>query len=116
MPLVSERYWTLFYAAQGGNWNLAHYELRSLRSLWKKMCTTRPKYKGMLESYAKEIFDPLEKQIAARNFSEFETVYRQGIDLANRLHVAAHHAEIVWKLPPNPPLHLDLGPQPQPNA
>ena len=112
MPMVSERYWTLYYAATGGNWALADYELRSLRSLWKKMSITRPKYRGMLEKYAKKIFDPMEKQIEAKDFAEFEKVYRQGIDLANTMHRACDHAEIVWKLPPNPPQHLDLGPQP----
>ena len=113
MPLVSERYWTLYYAAQGGNWGLADYELRSLRSLWKKMSTTRPKYKGMLDNYTKKIFEPLEKSVVARDFAGFEKVYRQGIDLANTMHGATDHAEIVWKLPPSPPQHLDLGPQPE---
>ena len=50
MPLVSERYWILYYAAKGGNWSLAHYQLRSLRSLWKKMSTTRPKYSPKIDS------------------------------------------------------------------
>ena len=113
MPIVSERYWTLYYAAKGGNWALADYEVRSLRSLWQKMSTTRPKYKGMLDSYAKKIFDPLQQHIASGNFTEFEKVYQQGIDLANKMHVASNHGEIVWKLPPNPPQHLDLGPQPE---
>ena len=111
MPQVSERYWTLYYAAKGGNWALAGYELRSLRSLWKKMSTTRPKYKGMLDNYAKTIFGPLEKHVATKDFAEFEKVYRQGVDLANAMHSATDHAEIVWKLPPTPPQHLDLGPQ-----
>lgn len=112
MPLVGERYWTLYYAAKGGNWALADYELRSLKSLWQKMGTTRPKYKGMLDNYAKKIFDPLVQHVAAKNFAEFEKVYMKGIELANTMHVASNHAEIVWKLPSNPPQHLDLGPQP----
>jgi hypothetical protein len=116
MPMVSERYWTLYYAAKGGNWGLADYELRSLRSLWKKMSTTRPKYKGMLDNYAKKIFEPLEKSVAAKNFTEFDSVYRQGIDLANTMHGSTDHAEIVWKLPSTPPQHLDLGPQPEDKA
>jgi hypothetical protein len=113
MPLVSERYWTLYYAAKGGNWALADYELRGLRSLWTKMSTTRPKYKGMLENYAKKIFEPLAQEIAAKDFRSFEKIYRQGIDQANTMHRATGHPEIVWKLPPNPPQHLDLGPQPE---
>jgi len=111
MPLASERYWTLYYAAKGGNWALADYELRGLKSLWQKMGTTRPKYKGMLEDYARKIFDPLARQIAAKNFTEFDEIYQAGIALANSMHVASNHAEIAWKLPPNPPQHLDLGPQ-----
>ena len=111
MPLVSERYWTLYYAAKGGNWALADYELRGLKSLWQKMSTTRPKYKDMLETYAQMIFDPLAQQIASKNLAEFEKTYQAGVGLANKMHVASHHAEIVWKLPPNPPPHLDLGPQ-----
>ena len=112
MPLVGERYWTLYYAAKGGNWALADYEVRSLRSLWQKMSTTRPKYKAMLDTYAKKIFDPLQTHIQAKSFPAFEKVYHEGVTLANAMHGASNHAEIVWKLPPNPPQHLDLGPQP----
>jgi len=79
MPLMSERYWICYYAAKGGNWALAAYQLNGLRSLFKKANTTRPKYKTMLDSYAKAIFDPLALQIEAKNFAEFERCYRQGI-------------------------------------
>ncbi len=110
MPLVSERYWILYYAAKGGNWELAAYQLNGLRSLFKKMATTRPKYKAMLDNYSKKIFDPLAQHIEAKNFPEFDKTYQAGIEYANKMHVATDHAEIVWKLPPNPPQHLDLGP------
>ena len=109
---VSDRYWIAYYAAQGGNWELAAYQLRGVRSLFKKGNLTRPKYKSMIEDYTKKILDPLDQQVAAENFAEFEKVYRQGIELANTMHVATDHAEVVWKLPANPPQHLDLGPQP----
>ncbi|MCG3149642.1 MAG: hypothetical protein PCFJNLEI_03107 [Verrucomicrobiae bacterium] len=110
---ISDRYWILYYAAQGGNWDLAAYQLRGLRSLYKKGSTTRPKYAGMLADYAKKIFDPLQQHIEAKNFPEFAKVYQAGIDLANVLHGATKHGEIIWKLPPNPPPHLDLGPPPK---
>ena len=42
MPLMSERYWICYYAAKGGNWALAAYQLNGLRSLFKKANTTRP--------------------------------------------------------------------------
>jgi hypothetical protein len=105
---VSDRYWILYYAAKAGNWPLAAYQLRGLRSLYKKGATTRPKYAGMLDDYAKKIFDPLQQHIEAKNFPEFEKVYQQGIALANQMHVATKHGEIVWQLPPQPPQHLQL--------
>jgi len=108
---ISDRYWILFYAAQGGNWALAAYQLRSLRSLYRKGGITRPKYRAMLDDYVRKIFDPLQQQIEAQNFAGFDRIYRQGIDYANQLHVASQHGEITWKLPPQPPQHLDLGPQ-----
>jgi hypothetical protein len=64
----------------------------------------------MVENYTKKILDPLDQHVAAKNFAEFEQTYRAGIELANKLHAATDHPEIVWKLPPNPPQHLDLGP------
>jgi hypothetical protein len=111
MLQVSDRYWILYYAAQGGNWALADYQLRSLQSLWKKMITTRPKYKGMLDDYGKKILAPLDQHIKSQDFATFDKVYREGIVYANKFHVASDHGEIVWKLPPNPPVHLDLGPR-----
>lgn len=109
---VSDRYWILYYAARGGNWALAAYQLRGLRSLYQKGSVTRPKYRAMLEKFAGEIFDPLQQHIEARDFAAFERVYQAGITLANQMHVATRHGEIVWKLPPTPPPHLELGPQP----
>ena len=105
---VSERYWICYYAAQGGNWELAGYQLRGLRSLFTKGCTTRPKYKAMLGEYASRIFDPLQQAIAAKDFAAFAKTYQAGIVFANQLHVATKHGEIIWKLPPQPPQHLEL--------
>ncbi len=110
MPLMSERYWICYYAAKGGNWALATYQLNGLRSLFKKANTTRPKYKAMLESYAKAILDPLALHIEVKNFAEFEKCYLQGIELANKMHGSTDHPELIWKLPSTPPQHLEMGP------
>ena len=107
---VSDRYWIAYYAAKGGNWELAAYQLRGVRSLFKKGNLTRPKYQAMVESYTKKILDPLDQHVTARDFAAFEKTYMAGIDLANKMHAETDHGEIVWKLPPNPPQHLDLGP------
>jgi len=108
---VSDRYWIAYYAAKGGNWDLAAYQLRGVRSLFKKGNLTRPKYKGMVEKYTKKILDPLDERVLAKDFAGFEKAYMEGIELANKMHEETNHGEIIWKLPPNPPQHLDLGPK-----
>ena len=52
--------------------------------------------------------------LQAKDFAAFDVTYVKGIAEANRYHVETGHPEIVWKLPPEPPRHLDLGPQPGP--
>jgi hypothetical protein len=51
MPDVGRRYWILFYAARGGNWELAHYQWRQLRHLFQIGATTRPKMAVHLEAF-----------------------------------------------------------------
>jgi hypothetical protein len=109
MREVSERYWIAYYAARGGNWALAAYQLRATRKRFADGAVTRPKHKAMLESYTKQILDPLLQQCEARDFAAFEQAYHAGIALANQMHIATKHGEIIWKLPPRPPEHLELG-------
>jgi hypothetical protein len=106
---ISDRYWIAYYAAQAGNWPLAAYQLRALGKRLADGALTRPKHKAMLESYAKQIIEPLLAQCAAKDFAAFDQTYRRGITLANQMHGATKHGEIVWKLPATPPPHLELG-------
>jgi hypothetical protein len=108
MREISDRYWTAYYAAQGGNWALAAYMLRGVRKRLNEGSITRPKYKAMNDDYISRIIEPLLKCCEARDFAGFEQAYQAGIELANKLHVATKHPEIVWKLPATPPAHLDL--------
>lgn len=109
MREISDRYWIAYHAAQGGNWALAAFQLRATRKRFADGALTRPKHKAMLEAFAAKILDPLLQQCAARDLAAFERTYRDGITLANRMHAAANHGEIVWKLPSRPPEHLELG-------
>jgi hypothetical protein len=108
---ISDRYWIAYYAAQGGNWALAAYQLRALRKRLADGALTRPKHKAMLETYTHKIVEPLLENCTAQNFAAFDKTYREGIAMANQMHGATKHGEIVWKLPATPPPHLDLGPQ-----
>jgi hypothetical protein len=113
MPAVSERYWIAFYAARGGNWALAAYQLRHLAVLLRRGAVTRPKHAANLTAYEKERIAPLLDAARARDFAAFERAYREATDEANRLHRELGHPDIVWRLPERPPEHLDLTPQPE---
>jgi hypothetical protein len=54
--------------------------------------------------------------VAHRDFPTFERAFARATEVANIYHQATDHAEIIWRLPPDPPDHLDLGPQPEPDA
>jgi hypothetical protein len=111
MQQVGERYWVCYYAAKGGNWGLAAYELRSVRSLFVTASVTRPKYAKMLADYTARYIEPLLELCAKKDWAAFESAYHRSVDFANELHRQVGHGEIVWKLPPEPPKHFDLGPQ-----
>ena len=110
MPQISERYWILYYAARGGNWALAHYQLRGIRTLMRVGETTRPKMADRLKAFQEGHLGAVEKAIEARDWNAFEKAYTEGIEAANRNHATTGHPEIVWKLSPTPPEHLGLTP------
>ena len=109
MPDVGRRYWILYYAAQGGNWPLAAYQLRQLRHLFTLGATTRPKMAQHLQAFQSGTFDPLEAAIGAEDWPEFDRRFRAGIQSANQFHITTNHPEIRWQLPRTPPEDLDLG-------
>jgi len=106
---VSDRYWIAYYAAKGGNWALVAYQLRAIRKRFEEGGLTRPKHKAMLESYTREVIEPLLQHCSQKDFPAFEATYQHGVTLANQMHIATKHGEIIWKLPARPPEHLELG-------
>jgi hypothetical protein len=116
MPEVSQRYHIAFYAAKGGNWRLAAYQLRELGGLLRLGAVTRPKYAPQLTAFEKVHLSALLEAVAHRDFPTFERAFARATEVANIYHQATDHAEIIWRLPPDPPDHLDLGPQPEPDA
>ncbi|MGH7297164.1 MAG: hypothetical protein ACRELB_19655 [Polyangiaceae bacterium] len=110
MPEVSDAWWTAYYAAKGGNFPLARYYVKKVSTLLALCVVTRPKYKKWMDRFEKEALAPCMAAVAARDFTAFERAFGEATDLANVMHVETGHAEIVWRLPAEPPKHLDLGP------
>jgi hypothetical protein len=114
MPEVSQRYHIAYYAAQGGNWALARYQLRELGGLLQLGAVTRPKYVTQLTAFEKVHLTALLAAIDRRDFAQFELAFTRASEVANIYHQATGHPEIIWRLPARPPEHLDLSPHPDP--
>jgi len=115
MPLVSDRYWIAYYAAHGGNWALAAHEIAELAKLLQQAALTRPKYEPQLTAYERTTVADLLQAIGARDLASFDAVFRKGTEAANAYHKSLGHPEITWRLPRQPPDHLDLS-APSPGA
>jgi len=110
MPEVGRRYWILFYAAQGGNWELARHQWRALQHLFNMGAVLRPKMAKHLHAFQAGTMGALETALEERDWPAFEHAFRDGIERANQFHQATGHPEIRWRLPSEPPRDLDLGP------
>jgi hypothetical protein len=110
MPEIGARFWKAYYAAQARNWDLASWQLREMRKLFKLGTITRPKYRDDVEEFLREEVDPLMKALEERDVDTFNQHYAEATDSANEWHRRWKKGFILWKLPDTPPSDLDLTP------
>jgi hypothetical protein len=111
MRAVGHCHGMAWHAARGGNWDLAAYFLRRVRSLMRGLAVTRPKYEAQLADFDREVMEPAYQATLVRDAAAFEAAYRATVDRANEYHVVTGHPYIRWSAPPAPPeTGLDLTP------
>jgi hypothetical protein len=110
MASVGECWWKCAYAARGGNWPLAAYFVRRVRSLQRKLAVVRPKYAGDLAAFEDQHLGPALAACDAADRGAFDRAFIAATDKANELHVKWAKPYIRWTLPDEPPRDLDLGP------
>ena len=108
MALVGSSWWKCAYAARGGNWPLAAYFARRVRSLQRKLAVLRPKHRERLTAFETDQLVPLVRAIEATDLAAFEAAFAAATASANRSHVETGYAYIRWVLPDEPPADLDL--------
>jgi hypothetical protein len=100
-----------WHAAHGGNWDLADYFLRRVRSLLRGLALTRPKYAAQIADFDRGLMESAYQAVLARDLAGFEATYHRTVDGANQLHVDTGHPYIRWSPPDQPPdAGLDLSP------
>lgn len=111
MPEIGARFWKCYHAAAAANWPLARWQLKETQKLFQLGTVTRPKYTDDVTEYLHDELGPLMSAIDARDFPAFARTFGEAVDSANEYHRRWNKEFIVWKLPAQPPLDLDLTPQ-----
>ncbi len=110
MKVVGERFTQTYYAAKGGNWKLAAYQLNQLRAAFRTAKVTRPKFAEDLEAFDKEYLAPIFKAIHDKEWGQFEASFRRGEAGSDMYHDKRGVSYIRYRLPDGAPSNLHLGP------
>jgi len=104
------RYTNTYYAAKGGNWELAAYQLKEALEIQEVGEATRPGRAPGLKSFEDDYLDKLEDAIAAKDFAAFDKAFKAGINGCNNCHAEQGFPYISYELPSAPPAPLSMKP------
>ena len=110
MVEYSFRFGTLYYAAQGGNWKLANYELQEMKEIQETGENTRPGRAAALKAYEAKFLDPLEGAIKGGNLKAFNVAFQSALKGCNECHVDQKFGYIKYELPKSSPSPLSNKP------
>lgn len=106
----SGRITNMYYAAKGGNWDLADYMLKEAREIQEVGENTRPKRAQPLKDFESKYLDALAKTIDAKDFGKFEAAFNEAVDGCNACHKKAGFKFIRYQLPMSAPTPALLTP------
>jgi hypothetical protein len=106
----SNRYTNMYYAAKGGNWDLAAYQLKEALEIQEVGETTRPARAAGLKAFETAYLEPLDAAIKAKDFATFEKTFKGGIQGCNGCHAAQGFPFIKYELPNAPASPLSMTP------
>jgi len=104
------RYTNTYYAAKGGNWDLAAYQLKEAREIQEVGEATRPERAQALKAFETAYLDPLDAAIKAKDFKKFDASFKAGIQGCNGCHTSQGFAYIRYQLPKAPASPLAMTP------
>ncbi len=108
MVEVGHRNWLLYYAATGGNWDLAAYQAKEIGEVMEIGETTRPARKAGLVKFGTDGLTPVNAAIKAKDSAAFMTAWKTEVDACNKCHVDQKFAYMKWSLPKTAPEGLQL--------
>jgi hypothetical protein len=102
------RFTNMYYAAHGGNWGFADYQLKEAREIQEVGETTRPKRATPLKDFEAKYLDPLAKAINAADLKSFDAAFDEAVKGCNACHKEAHFTFIKYELPKSAPTPIRL--------
>lgn len=104
------RYTNIYYAAKGGNWDLAAYQLKEALEIQEVGEATRPKRAAALKAFETAYLRKLADAIKAKDFAVFEKAFNAGVKGCNGCHAGQGFPFIQYELPAAPPAPLSTRP------
>jgi hypothetical protein len=99
MHEIGYRFADLYWAANGGNWGLAQYQLKELLEAQEVAEVTRPQRAPMLKAFEESYLVPLAKSIEKKNIGQFRRSFAAARNGCNACHEALGYAFIRYRVP-----------------
>lgn len=96
------RFTDVYFAAHGGNWGLAQYQVKEMPEIQEVGEITRPQKAPMLKAFEQTYLLPLAKVIEKKDLTAFDQAFNSAIQGCNGCHVANGYSFINYKLPKAP--------------
>ena len=99
MHEIGYRFADVYWAASGGNWGLAQYQLKELLEAQEVAEVTRPQRAPMLKAFEESYLVPLAKSIEKKDISQFQRSFTAARNGCNACHEALGYAFIRYHVP-----------------
>lgn len=96
------RFAGIYWAAKGGNWGLAQYQLKELGEAQEVAEITRPHRADMLKAFEGSYLVPLRKTIAEKDMAGFSKRFAEAEQACNACHTALGYGFIQVHVPETP--------------
>ncbi len=103
MASVARSFGSAWHAADRGNWELAAYFVRRVRSQLRALAVVRPRYREPIQAFQEEALTPLLDAIGRLDRAAFDLAYDAAVERADQYHAETGHPYIRWRRPPHPP-------------
>jgi hypothetical protein len=102
------RFTNAYFAAKGGNFDLAQYMIKEMREIQEVGETTRPARAPLLKAFESNYLDKLDAAAKAKDWKQYQALMPQVINACNQCHAKVEMSYIVYQLPSAPPAPLRM--------